>query len=382
MDPLSIFGRAKKRIGGVAALAGVMMLIAAPPPANAATSFTVTNVGATVSGTSVTASATIKTSAATTAQLAGICARDSQNQDRDFPLSSSVLIPVAGVTMTKTATFAAGVYQYFACVYVGGVWTNLGTPKTFTVSAAPASAPPASAPPPSSAAPSGVAMPTGNLSGWTQTFTEDFTKTVARGSFPGPYGTNWLSYNGFTDTSAVGDYDQRIISAQNGTLDLYLHTENGRPKGAAPIPLVNGKWGGQSYGRFSIRMKSDSLPGYGTGFLLWTDSGNWADGEIDFPESGLADVVKGYNHCPGNPSKNCLVVNSTARYTSWHTYTIEWRPERLSFLIDGAIVGTTTSNIPSKPLHWVMQVATTGVKPAATTAGHLLIDWVTIHRMA
>ena len=346
--------------------------MAAPAP-----SLSLVGLEATVTnGTSVTATATVKASTNVTSQAAGICVRSAKNVNRDFPGNGALVLTTTGTALTGTATFAPGTYTYFACVQVNWTWINVGAAKTFTAFDPPITTPTTA----TTAAPSGTTMPVGNLPGWTQTFTEDFTTNVNRGSFPGAYANKWLSYTGFPDTSHAGDYDQSIISAQDGNLDLYLHTKNGRPKGAAPVPLVNGKWGGQTYGKFSVRMRADNLPGYGTGFLLWADSDNWNDGEIDFPESGLDDVAKGYNHCPGNAAQNCLVANANTTYYGWHTYTIDWTPTRLTFLIDDQTIATTTTNIPTKPLHWVMQAATTGITPAPTTAGHLLIDWVTIYR--
>lgn len=223
-------------------------------------------------------------------------------------------------------------------------------------------------------------MPTGDLPGWEQTFTEDFTTPVARGQFPGAYAPKWTSYDGFPNTSGHGDYEQDIIAAEGGNLDLYLHAQNGRPKVAAPVPLVNGEWGGQTYGRFSVRMRADDAEGYGVAFLLWSDANNWDDGEIDFPEGLLGQRARGFNHCPGNPTVNCLVVESKAALEDWHTYTIEWAPKRLSYLIDGRAVGSTTAHIPDKPLHWVMQVESPEPASAIHSSGHLLIDWATVYR--
>ena len=336
-------------------------------PASAASPFTATEVQAVVTGWSVTASATMFAPTNQLAASAGFCVRDAAGVNVDFARNVNVLLTTGGTPLTNTKTFAPGVYQFWACAKSGytNIWSEVSARKTFTV-----------------VAPREIstAMPVGDLPGWKQIFSDDFSTPVARGGFPGPYAAKWLSYTGFPDSSHKGWYDQSIISAQDGVLDLFLHTKNGVALGAAPVPLVNGAWGGQSYGRFSVRMKSDALPGYGIGFLLWPDSEVWSDGEIDFPEGGLDTVPHAYNHCLDNPAVNCLVVNGSTKYSDWHTYTIDWTPSKLSFLIDGAEIGSTTSNIPSKPLHWVMQVATTGVTPDPAIAGHLLIDWATIYR--
>ena len=225
------------------------------------------------------------------------------------------------------------------------------------------------------------AMPLGDLPGWKQTFTEDFSRPLTGGAFPGVYGSRWLSYDGFTDTSKNGDYNQSIISAHDGVLDLNLRSVDGRPLGAAPVPLVHGRWGGQIYGRFSVRMKADALAGYGAGMLLWSDANDWNDGEIDFPESALTQTANGANHCPGDPSTNCYTMQSNAVYPDWHVYTIDWMPNLLSFEIDGIVVGSTSTGIPTAAMHWVMQFGTNGI-PAANTSGHVLIDWATIYSYA
>jgi hypothetical protein len=359
---------------GLALLAASTLALTIATPASAATpKFTASNLSANVTGNSVTAKATIKSSVTTKVTTASICARDTKNKDADFAGSNNITISAAstGTTLTKTQTLPAGTYNYFACVLYNGQWVTVGgdNAKTFTVA------------PPASTVSADPSMPKGNLPGWTQTHSEDFNTPVATGGFPGPYARWWMSYNGFTDTFKNGDYDQSIISVNDSKLDMYLHTgADGRPKTAAPIPLVNEQWGGQQYGRFSVRMKTDSLEGYKTAFLLWSDDNNWNDGEIDFPEGELNGNVRGYNHCVGAPANNCMVVETNAKYTDWHTYTIDWTPERLTYYIDGVAVGSTTESIPTAKMHWVMQVETADGKiPAKTTAGHVLIDWATIY---
>lgn len=319
-----------------------------------------------VSGNSALSTASVTTDKAVSAMKVGVCVRDSSWKNADFPKQDSVSLTQNPTYVTQSRVFEPGTYYYWTCAQINGVWNEAPGYKTFTVLAHEPVADPA-------------AMPVGNLPEWTQTFSDDFTTDVAAGGFPGPYAAKWTSYDGFPDTSHAGWYDQSIISAHDGYLDVNLHTRNGKALGAAPVPLVNGKWGGQLHGRFSVRMKSDSLPGFGTGFLLWNDSGDWNDGEVDFPESDLSGTAKGYVHCVGNPSVNCLVFNSTFTYTDWHTYTIEWKPGVLNFLIDDTLVASNTNAVPTKSMHWVMQMATRGAAPDPMLNGHVLLDWATIY---
>jgi len=246
--------------------------------------------------------------------------------------------------------------------------------QTFTV----ANAPPAPSPPQPQGG-SGEAMPVGDLPGWHQVFMDDFSNPLAAGQFPGPYSAKWTAYNGFYDAAHVGYYDQRAISVHDSFLDFYLHTENGRPIIAAPSPVVTAPWIGQQYGRFTVRLKSDSLPGYKASLLLWPDGNNWDKGEIDFPEGGLDGTMWGFNHCVNNPSVNCYNIDTQTAFTNWHTLTLEWSPGRISYLLDGNVFGTTSESVPTDPMHWMLQTQAGTTAPAATTAGHLLIDWVAVY---
>jgi beta-glucanase (GH16 family) len=218
-----------------------------------------------------------------------------------------------------------------------------------------------------------------HLAGWQLVFADDFDTDVAAGSFPGPYHDRWHSYDGFADTSGLGFYDRNIMSVSDSVLDLHLQTKGGRPLGAAPVPLVGGQWGGQLYGRFSIRMRADPVPGFGMASLLWSDREIWEEGEVNFPEGALNSTVKAFNHCIGDPSKTCYEANTGVEFDQWHTYTMEWTPGRIQYFLDDELVGETTNNIPSESMHWVIQTGTTDAVPSPGAEGHLEIDWVTIH---
>jgi beta-glucanase (GH16 family) len=70
----------------------------------------------------------------------------------------------------------------------------------------------------------------------------------------------------------------------------------------------------------------------------------------------------------------------------WHTAVIEWLPSRVTFLLDGRVIGnsTDTARIPSTPMHFLLQNGGSfGVSsPDSTSQGHILIDWVAIYARA
>lgn len=237
--------------------------------------------------------------------------------------------------------------------------------------------------------PSGEAMPVGDLPGWHQVFADDFTTNVPLGSFPGSaYNARWSMYpDGARDTAGQQGspsryYPSKVVSVNNGVLDKYLHTENGTPMGAALLPLTPSP---QTYGRYAVRFRADSLAGFKTAWLLWPDSGVWPQaGEIDFPEGDLDGTMFAFMHRLGATSGSDQDwYNTNTSYTGWHTTVIEWTPERVTFILDGRVVGTSTNRIPNTPMHYVLQTESClNGCPDANTAGHLQIDWVTIYTLA
>jgi len=202
---------------------------------------------------------------------------------------------------------------------------------------------------------------------------------VPLGSFPGPaYGDRWSGYEGQRDTSGEGTYtNQWVVSVHDGTMDMYLRTENGTPLVAAPQPRLSDRYG-QTYGRYTVRFRADPVPGYKTAWLLWPDSDHWADGEIDWPEGPLSGEMYAANLRVGNPGEFDLMTGGVATFGDWHIATIEWTPRAVVFFLDGKEIGRSTS-VPTTPMHWVLQTETDHGRPPADAAGHVQVDWVAIY---
>jgi beta-glucanase (GH16 family) len=134
-----------------------------------------------------------------------------------------------------------------------------------------------------------------------------------------------------------------------------------------------------TYGRYAVRLKADALPGYETAWLLWPDSNVWPrDGEINFPEGYLDGKMCAFlHHMYGTWAGDQDAICSTVTYTSWHTVVLEWGPTVTNFYIDGNLIMSSTTRIPSSPMHWVLQTDTDPCcQPSNTTAGNVQIDWV------
>ncbi|MFT4088481.1 MAG: glycoside hydrolase family 16 protein [Gordonia sp. (in: high G+C Gram-positive bacteria)] len=244
------------------------------------------------------------------------------------------------------------------------------------------------------ASPSGQAMPTGNLPGWRHIFADDFTKSAPLGSwanacspdqivYVGAQGQKWRTYpNCYLDTYQKRPYrPEAVQSVGSGLLDFYLHRVNGVPAGANPSPLITGTSQYQTYGRYSARMRVDrpGLNEYYVAWLLWPQSEVWPrDGEFDFPEGGLAGTAKGYHHYSGSQAcAGCQLISRDigAKFTDWHTYTIEWSPGRIRYLLDNTVVLDSTRAVPSGPMRWQLQTETNG---NGNSSGHLQVDWVSV----
>lgn len=233
-------------------------------------------------------------------------------------------------------------------------------------------------------------MPVGDLPGWQQVFTDDFSTDVAVGGFPSDtaYQSRWDVYSdGTPDTAGQAGgpsryYPSKVVSAQDGVLNLDLHTENGTPMAAALLP-AGGE--GQLYGKYTIRFRADPVVGYKTAWLLWPDSEEWPrDGEIDFPEGDLTGTISAFMHRQGASSGGDQDAFSTdTGYGSWHTASIEWTPTKVNFILDDQLIGASTSRIPNTPMHWVIQTESSldgTTDPAAR--GNVEIDWVAMYSYA
>ena len=266
--------------------------------------------------------------------------------------------------------------------------------------------------------PSGEAMPTGNLPGFRQIYSTDFSQyNVPLGSFSNcsattlscsglssyggiqnyitDYPDGWPDTEGNNDPSSPGAcyyYPSETLSVTGGLLNMFIHTDSdNRCVTAVPEPIlptadqVTPGSNAQLYGEYSVRMRSDAIPGYLAAFLLWPADQNWPhDGEIDFPNSELTGNAGAYMHHEGGTSGGDQdAYSSNTTYANWHTYTIIWTPSYVKFEIDGTVIGDSTvpAEIPNTPMYWVLQtegdISTS--KPSASTKGNLQIAWATIY---
>ncbi|WP_245632457.1 glycoside hydrolase family 16 protein [Edaphobacter aggregans] len=161
----------------------------------------------------------------------------------------------------------------------------------------------------------------------------------------------------------------------------------------------------QTYGRFEARMKLPLGKGIWPAFwLLGEDVGKvgWPQcGEIDVMENiGEASRIYSTVHGPGYSGGNGILAKFNLREgervdDSFHTYAVEWEPERIRFFLDDAlIVERTPKDLPAgtrwvydHPFFVILNVAVGGFWPKYPDAStefpqKMLVDYVRVYARA
>jgi len=146
-----------------------------------------------------------------------------------------------------------------------------------------------------------------------------------------------------------------------------------------------------TYGYVEARI---SLPTSGPGHVanfpaFWL---NGARNDDAWPEGGEIDVVEvldagvpcWYVHSARTagrpPLGSCPTdddVPSLADPSGWHTYGVEWAPDRLRFFFDGVAVGTLTTDVPLGPMYLVVDHAVPS-RWAKTLPAEMRVDYVRV----
>ena len=157
------------------------------------------------------------------------------------------------------------------------------------------------------------------------------------------------------------------------------------------------------YGLVEARIQVPAGKGMWPAFWLLGDEGYdrrnaWPDcGEIDAMEvlGSEPNVVHGTLHAPWpwapKDGVGGRAESPTPLSAGFHVYGVEWAPERISFLLDGAVYQTITpSDLPSgaawpfdHPFFLLLNLAVGGDWPGSPNTStqfpaHMLVDWVRV----
>ncbi|KAJ1343694.1 hypothetical protein BSLG_001769 [Batrachochytrium salamandrivorans] len=93
------------------------------------------------------------------------------------------------------------------------------------------------------------------------------------------------------------------------------------------------------YGRFTVRMKAPSTPGIVTTFITMSERKDEIDWEIIGSRPGFAETnvfYKGIKEMGIHGGKHA--IESPNGISDYHQYTIDWRPDVLTYAVDGTVV--------------------------------------------
>lgn len=235
--------------------------------------------------------------------------------------------------------------------------------------------------------PSGKPMPVGDIVGWHQVFTDDFTGTRLNTS-------NWDPYSGQPGGDPVGWWARSHVIVN----DCLLTLKGYKDTVAKPGVFVTGGIGmidthAQTYGKYLVRMRADKGDGISAIALLWPQPDVWPP-EVDFYEDGggKRNSMSATLHCGSNGNDTCQVEKNLARYdfSKWHTFGVEWTDGKLVYSIDGTTWATVIdSKVPSIPMVLDLQSQAltcsqdnTCLDSSTPVEVNMQVDWVVAYAQA
>jgi Glycosyl hydrolases family 16 len=180
--------------------------------------------------------------------------------------------------------------------------------------------------------------------------------------------SSWQLYDG-PGHDENGRRTPDAISVANGALTI-TGDANGNSGGMAWNP-------GQYHGRWEVCAKSSAAPdAYHALLLLWPDAEDWPSGgeidfmEIDDPTRQRSDLWLHYG-----PDDQRERASLPVDATQWHSWAVEWTPQRIAAFVDGTMWWQTTevSHFPPRRMHLCIQLDNTGgdTSPGA----QMSVDW-------
>ena len=141
----------------------------------------------------------------------------------------------------------------------------------------------------------------------------------------------------------------------------------------------------QTYGRWVVRFRMKKGVGVGMDVALRpSGSGTVVDWIEESSDKGGARRIETATLHYGHTRVHARV---RANFTRWHTMRLSWKPGRITVKLDGRRWANFRHNVPSSPMHLVMQTNTgtngfTGVMPDSSTPRRvaLQVDYVAVYR--
>ncbi|WP_203070277.1 family 16 glycosylhydrolase [Falsiroseomonas ponticola] len=169
-----------------------------------------------------------------------------------------------------------------------------------------------------------------------------------------------ITYSGSTYWNGAFYWDASQLTVGNGELTIGMDKQSnglwsvGGLSSAPYAGAPDGHGNGFLYGRVEIRAKTSAeVTGAGPCFLLWPTSNDHWPPEVDILETPASGNGMFTNHWQGPGGNNddwYASYEFPLDHSQWHTYALDWFPDRMTLYVDGKAIYTTTQNIPHEKM--------------------------------
>jgi beta-glucanase (GH16 family) len=114
----------------------------------------------------------------------------------------------------------------------------------------------------------------------------------------------------------------------------------------------------QLYGRWEFRARTEKGRGLGAAILLWPETENKDDGELDMMEVPREDRTEAHFVIHYSDENKLAGSKVSGDFSQWHTFAMDWLPNRITWYVDGVKQFETTDRnvIPKVPMHMTIQL--------------------------
>jgi beta-glucanase (GH16 family) len=227
--------------------------------------------------------------------------------------------------------------------------------------------------------------------GWKLTFDPSFSGTqLSTGTWATCYDWAASPSVGCTNnpTKEKEWYVPSQVNVSGGTLNLAAKQEStqGLSSGGAPETytcrsgMVTSKPGFNfTYGLIQISAKLPYGPGMWPALWLAATSDQWPP-ELDIMEHWYSEPqMKVYDHTVGTKYLGGPVPTPANLSAGFHTYSLLWTKDRVTWYLDGVQVFTTTSYVPQQAMYFIANVADDSTAVGACT-GTMQIQSVKVYQ--
>ena len=204
-----------------------------------------------------------------------------------------------------------------------------------------------------------------------------------------PTVSSWSMNPAWGPTSAA---DANVFSDSNGVLSMAIKPTPGdvKPSDVGSKPFLSGQLTtqasfSQTYGYFEMNAKLGGGGGVNSAFWLLPEDGSWPP-ELDVEEvlgsSPTTLVNTAHSQAGGSHTANPHWFDIPDASTGFHTYGLDWEPDKLTWYFDGKQVAQ--ENTPAdmnKPMYMLLSDMTGTLsswigQPASGTSTAMQVNWV------